>query len=63
MRTIKHRLTAIARGIPTTIASQDRRFERQLQENREKEKRMLEFCERKVDRKIKKIISLLNSCN
>ena len=43
IKSTKHGLSAIARGINTSIAAQDRRFERQLQENAERERRVLEF--------------------
>ena len=38
-----HGLSAIARGINSSIAAQDKRFERQLKENAERERRLLEF--------------------
>ena len=36
-------LPAVARGINTSIAAQDKRFERQLKENAERKRRLLEF--------------------
>ena len=38
-----HGLSAIAHGINASIAGQDKRFERQLKENTERERRLLEF--------------------
>ena len=36
-------MPAVARGINTSIAAQDKRFERQLKENAERKRRLLEF--------------------
>ena len=49
IRSNKHRLSGIAPGITAAISAQNRMFERQLQENRESEKRMLEFREREAE--------------
>ena len=47
IKSTTHGLSAIARGINASIAAQDKRFERQLKENTERERRLLEFCARK----------------
>jgi hypothetical protein len=53
IKSTAHGLSAIARGIQASIIAQDKRFERQLKENSEKEKRLLEFraVEAEKDRK------------
>lgn len=43
IKSTKHGLSAIARGINASIAAQNKRFEQQLKENKERETRLLEF--------------------
>ena len=43
IKSTTHGLSAIARGINASIAAQDKRFERQLKENAERERRLLAF--------------------
>ena len=43
-------MSAIARGTNASIAAQDKRFERQLKENDEREWRLLEFCASEVEK-------------
>ena len=43
IKSTTHGVSAIARGINASIATQDKRFERQLQENAEREWRLLDF--------------------
>ena len=38
-----HGSSAISRGISASVTAQDKRFERQLKENAERERRLLEF--------------------
>ena len=50
IKSTTHGLSAIARGINASIAAQDKRFERQLKENDEREWRLLEFCASEAER-------------
>ena len=50
IKSTTHGLSAIARGINASIAAQDKRFERQLKENTERERRLPEFPASKVEK-------------
>ena len=44
IKSTTHDFSVITRGINASIAAQDKRFELQLKENAERERRLLEFC-------------------
>ena len=50
IKSTTHGLSAIARGINASIAAQDKRFERQLKENTERERRLPEFRASEVEK-------------